>query len=152
MENWFRKGSGSMYGWQHVTETRLWHTLSPTAPLHWPLAVATIPGSQQLSITISLFTFIGETIQGHMPMPQQPKGRERECLPPSRLPIGGGALSQPNSCNRGFIKNGESPLLLHHSLANISTSMLLWLSLCWLLYTPCFTHPPCPLFKIILFP
>lgn len=84
-----------MYGWQHITETRLWNTLSPTAPLHWPLAVATIPGSQQLSITISLFSFIGGNIQGHMPMPRQPKGRERERLPPSRSPVGGGALSPP---------------------------------------------------------
>lgn len=48
---------------------------------------------------------------------------------------------------------GESFPLSHASFTHwqtSSTSMLLWLSLCWLLYTPCFTHAPCPLFKIIL--
>ena len=83
----------------------------------------------------------------------QKAGRGNVCLPPVSL-LEVGPSHNPNSCNREFIQNGRgvlSPLsrfITHWQTS--STSMLLWFSLCWLLYTPCFTHSPCPLFKIIL--
>lgn len=103
--------------------------------------MATIPGSQQLSITISLFTFIGGTIQGHMPMPRQPKCRERECLPPSRLPIGGGALSQPKFMQQRIHQKWWIPslhassLIGKHKYFHAFVTFLMLITLHSLLYT-----------------
>lgn len=146
--------------------------MSPMAPPHWPLPVATIPESLPFRVTFFLFKVTGRNIQGHVSIPQQPEAREREYFFPSDFLLEGGALLQPRLIRRGLTKNRKRvspppplphPMKLHPylitrgqtSCASVLSCLSLCCSFAWnvlpaLHIDPLLLPSPCPLFKIIL--
>lgn len=154
-----------MEDWQQIIQTRLRHSVSPKAPSHWPLAMATVPELLQLSNTFSLFKLTAHTLAAR-------RQREEMLASVQILCWEVGPSHNPNSYNRGFTKNRKRvslpslphlmmlyPYFITHLQASC-TSVLSNLCLCYSLCLECtllhtlihslLLPTPCPLFKVIL--
>lgn len=154
-----------MEDWQQIIQTRLQRSMSPMAPSHWPLTMATVPELLRLSNAFSLFKPTAHTLAAR-------RQREEMFASLQILCWDLGPAHNPNSYNRRFSKNRKrvSPRSLPHlmmlypyfithvqaSCTSLLSSLCLCHSLCLeyaLLHTwvrSLLLPSPCPLFKIIL--